>query len=944
MISNNSIKRIDSQEFEALLTSASVENHADQNAIPAQRLVVLCANNRQARFLKHKQCLKQQHSSVAVHAFDSWLEQLWLNAQQSQPERYRQTLIPAQYSSAIWATLVDQHQSQLPALVNRPGLAAALEKSWRLLRTYALDVTSSSADEAYASHQEYHLLLHLGELYQQRLDDLDCVDKQQAANLLAKYPLESEQRPLALLYGFADLSPLQVALLNAYFDEYRMVNLPDLNKYCVVQRCSSDGDELERAASWAKQRVQAHPGANIAIVVPDLHTRKTQISTEFDRYFNCSAYLHSDVDQHSDFFDISASTALGEHKLVADMVELISLGSRSIDKQQLATLLQSGYWGQSYNAARAVLMRWLNQSNTPECQLGDLLEQLHRASARALATGDKPDHAELHSDSSAETIQRYRQSIDELESQLLCMANFSRQRHSQTLSSWLELMLKQLSALGWPGARALGSSDYQILQALLKQLKAMQRCDAIRAIPLSFTQFLSQLKLWLAQSPLQIEVKHPRVRVLGLMEAVGLEFDYCRVLGVSDSALPQSVAPDPFIPLELQKQMHMPRASAERELSYARELLSGLRQCSEQLVFSYADQIDGNAQQASPLLNELVSDAALDANDIGDETGQSSRMHSPINSWVQQAASLRRFDSVATGLAPPLKPGAALPGGSSLLALQWTNPLYSFFRYGLNIDVEQIAELGFSPAQRGSALHNALAQIFKHKSDNIAIASWRQQASYRDELNELVQLSVDAEKHPARPLAELLVHFEVNYLSCAIDHFLQAELERKQAFCVEATEACYELMILGHRLRLRLDRLDEVQGQALILDYKTGKTSLSAALKKDISDFQLALYSMCLADKKLAGLAYITIKEQQSSYNGIVDEQSDIDISGVKSLAKQRLPHCSSWPEQLAHWRDCVERTASEYIHGKADYHLRNPSQLRFYRDYELAVREEERR
>src|SRR5690606_20962719 len=96
---------------------------------------------------------------------------------------------------------------------------------------------------------------------------------------------------------------------------------------------------------------------------------------------------------------------------------------------------------------------------------------------------------------------------------------------------------------------------------------------------------------------------------------------------------------------------------------------------------------------------------------------------------------------------------------------------------------------------------------------------------------------------------------------------LQALLERWSAleaarspFAVQALEHEVSVTAGGIRLRLRLDRVDRVDGALVVLDYKTGAVRPQRLLDERLTEPQLPLYAM--ADEAIRAVLFVELADE----------------------------------------------------------------------------------
>ena len=162
-------------------------------------------------------------------------------------------------------------------------------------------------------------------------------------------------------------------------------------------------------------------------------------------------------------------------------------------------------------------------------------------------------------------------------------------------------------------------------------------------------------------APFQPERGEPGVFVLDALESPGLWFDSLWIAGLTAAAWPQPTAVDPWLPIEIQRQLAMPGVTAEDRVAEARQVFEQWQRSCALLVFSWPCSENDTAVDASVVLPDC---AALPAPAV-----------LPRREELLFAA--RRLEVHAADPAPARVPGPAA-GGARLLELQARCPFRAF--------------------------------------------------------------------------------------------------------------------------------------------------------------------------------------------------------------------------------------------------------------------------
>ena len=146
-------------------------------------------------------------------------------------------------------------------------------------------------------------------------------------------------------------------------------------------------------------------------------------------------------------------------------------------------------------------------------------------------------------------------------------------------------------------------------------------------------------------------------------------------------------------------------------------------------------------------------------------------------------------------------------------------------------------------------------------------------------------------------------------------------------FEVAATEAEEKISIAGLDLQLRLDRIDRLADESLlVIDYKTGDVSPKLWELPRPDDVQLPLYAGFALDRmteQLGGLVFAKVRTGDSAgFAGRVRTAvSTLKSDLHRSTGLVQNPLTS---DDLAAWRAYIDRMARDFLAGRADVNPRD--------------------
>ena len=158
---------------------------------------------------------------------------------------------------------------------------------------------------------------------------------------------------------------------------------------------------------------------------------------------------------------------------------------------------------------------------------------------------------------------------------------------------------------------------------------------------------------------------------------------------------------------------------------------------------------------------------------------------------------------------------------------------------------------------------------------------------------------------------------------------LWIKIEKARApFEVVATEKALVVNIAGLPLRVRIDRIDRLNDDSLMLiDYKTGFCSTAKWQGERLEEPQLPLYSITMAgiegmveesaQGNIQTLAFARINIDQQGFVGISAEEGV--APGIYSIEKSRGWDANlSWSDINNQWQQALESLVTEFSEGLA--------------------------
>jgi probable DNA repair protein len=862
--------------------------------------LVLTVNKRLAGYLHGRYADLQQQpvwETPQILSFNAWLLSLHEQLVTTGVEQRR--LLSPNQETLLWEQIADDWNNSATVdnrLLRPSSAASSAADAWRLMYDWRID-RQQIVD--YPSRESSLLAGWI-----ERFDELCENNGWLPATLLGEIVRQHiDNGSIAIperlfLAGFDELTPLQSELLeslaNAGCDIAELHTQQDGTDVGVVG-CHDNREEIRRAAAWARDRLLADPDSRIGIVVTQLN----RLRSDIDRCFNATLHPEQQVqacDGVSEVFNISLGTPLANEPMVQDALLFLGLLVHGrIPLHRIGQLLRSRFLGdyETEWSCRALLDQRLREGEPPEIPLGRLLRALESGAGKPTACCKG-----LH---------------DRLENAIARLQEAEEERQPD----WPAIIASLLETAGWPGQRGLNSREYQCREHVIAVLEELGSLDPLEKTA-GYTETLHRLNRLLQQSLFQPQgAGETPIQVVGPLEAAGHAFDALWIMNMDDENWPSKAEPNPLIPVPIQRAAGLPHASAERETRFAEAVTRRLLQSAPEVIFSYPKMDAERELRPSPLIG-------------GYPAAESAP---PGKSFSQAALCTADLENVPDGNAPPVTPESIPGGGTRLIGDQAACPFRAFANHRLGTSKLEEAELGFDARARGTLLHRCLEGFWRAVGDSETLHVMS--TAKRGELIADCVERVFEKNWRDTGLETAYLGLEKSRVTLLMTRWIEKIELQRAAFRVVGTETEIELALEGLPLRLRADRIDELEdGRRIVIDYKSGKNFRPDWETERLQEPQLPLYTLA-GEAKTAGALLAFINGKEIKLNGLVEEKGLLPVH-YKAVYK------GDWEALLADWKTWLHKLAGEVMQGRADIDPVDPKKSCKYCDLKPLCRIEE--
>lgn len=816
-------------------------------------MLILTPNRRLAAFSQTQYNQQQLAANnpcwemVEIYSIEAWLLELWQLSLDNNYSLYRPILTKTQ-QQLLFERIIQQNSATSELLRIKETAQNAL-KAWGFLQQWQVDRDKLAAYAKFAP--DIAVFCSWLQTYCQWLDKNEYYDSHMIVDhLIVASDLFHQKLPTTIcLRGFNELTP-QYATFFAKLKTYNINIIEDqlTTESAKVIRAgfSNVTTELQSAATWAMESLQVKPEQNIAVVIPELERLRAQVHNIFGAILP-KAWLN-----------ISAPLALSSYTLIQTALLILQLSKYTVNFSDISILLRSPYVGNfmQESSLRASLDRKLRELVEEKLTWHTLLKFLQ----------DEDIVFKQYTTDFCEKLDKV--------------------RGNHAAAYWATVMQDLLYCWQWPGDRALNVEELDLLSCWRELLD--QYCQLSLIIgEHSFAQALQVLQRLANDTPfLAAETGLTKLHVLGLLESEGLVFDQLWVCGMTRDSWPATANPNPFIPLELQRQYDLPHSSAQRELTVTKKYTANLQKGGkQQVIFSYPMYIDDHSVAPSNLIMHL-SEENIALN---------------IANKHSMPLALEYLQDCTT---PTLQSNYVI-NGINTLKLQAQCPFKANAEARLLAKPLVIPQLILTPAERGSLVHEVLESFWQE------CGSYAQLVAYLPDqleslLNEIIKqiLSAWLSKRPLT-LTSNYAALEAQRLYTLIINWLAYEATRLP-FTVYKLEQKFAIKIDTLQFNIRIDRIDRiVPDQYIVIDYKTGAVNTSSWFSEPIYEPQLPIYATYIPEQ-IAAVAFAHLQAQEVKFSG-VGGQDDL-LPNVKTI--------DDWEATKSKWRTILENMARSFSAG----------------------------
>lgn len=588
--------------------------------------------------------------SRPIASWPNWLVSCWDRAQSSGVADQNRLLLSTSQTDRLWQQVIDSSPAG-QTLISSRGISAWARAARRSLFEYGL---SERPLHGVDWQNDAAAFLEWNGRFGKKLAENGWVDPDSLLHEINRLPAAAIGQDLMLLDP-ATATPASERLFSAWRAAGFHVDAiaPDDHNAILEARIAADPRaELEIAARWAAMRLSANPGSRLAVVMPDLEARYSEIECVFNEHIG------------PDHVRSSAGPGIADIGIFGAAMTAIELLSGSGDFETLSRWLRSPFFSSddpNRDRQAALLEIALRSDPRSQQQFGQSWQQ---AGLRDTFKRFLPD-----------TAKRIDRALKRLP-------------RRATATGWTTVWQSCLEILAWRGFETpladfvqaswdRGWAEFSGLTAIDGAIGVQSSVDSLRRV-------LSTQSIY---RPMPLS----GIQLLSNIPQIGPGFDGAWVGGCTDESLSDLGGANPLLPWSLQAGHRMPGASPDLELEAAQNSLQRLCCRVPEIVFSCPARVVDQPLLPSVLIKDWqpAEEVAADG-----QTPTAGRIRT------------RSWESLPDRPLPLA--GTVIRGGTRTLDLQAASPIKAFCVSRLGAEALEIPARGIDPRLKGMLIHRAL--------------------------------------------------------------------------------------------------------------------------------------------------------------------------------------------------------------------------------------------
>ena len=829
-----------------------------------QKPIYLCRNSKEAfKLSKH---FDSKEKVLALHDFINNLFKKHANIYMP----YR--ILNGIEEKLLWESSIKQYKKSFFDLSNIENLSETAIQANRLIDQFNISENTLKSEERSEEHTFFNAWRLIFKKY--------CSDKNVITfNNLLKITEEhikngdiSIEHPLHFV-NFEFIAPIEESFIEACKTQVdiEFFKASQTTPYIESRVFLNEEHECMQIVEWCKTQIENNK--KILIVTPQLDQIIDRLTSMLDKTFHPETFTPS-LSQEKRIYQFSLNTPLFHLSMVYLNFKLIEVAARGTSKiNELKNILSHSGWSESKELCRRYrLINYLERKRRGNISIKDLIEM-------------------------SELIEDLNDEIPYLKTHLnQIYASHHEWRIKRNPSGWIkafDMYLKNIQSSLLNPKDAFEESIYEVWNKTNETIASLDNLMG----EISIQEMLDVLQYYLKKTTHQHQHQgNFKIDILGFHESVYEKYDATWIMNLNEHHWPIPHQYNPFIPIKIQHDRHI--STHEKRHLNASKILDKFIHTSPFVTLSYAKKMGEEEIFPSPTLYSFVSSKLLEDTNF---KYKKNKLNHEFIEYIEDNTSNK------------IEVQKTVKSGIKLLEAQSICPAWAFYEFRLGAkQIEDEDEENLTTRLRGNLFHKTLEEFWtEYKSSSLVSALNEKELSKKIQEITHKNISIERKNYP-RILSEFFNIEEMRLISY-LEKWIHHELKRGD-FEVKETEKNIPIHLGCLNFNIKIDRIDEVNQNNIVIDYKSGTTkTLNEWFLNAYGELQMPFYALFASNKPIDAIAIGLINAAKPQWIGI-GRDKDL-LQGIKDSTATQY---QSWDDLIGFWKCRIDDAIKSYESGNA--------------------------
>jgi len=829
-----------------------------------QKPIYLCRNSKEA--YKLSQHFDSKEKVCALHDFINSLFKKHPNIKMP----YR--VLNGIEEKLLWESSIKQYKKSFFDLSNIENLSETAMQANRLIDQFNISENTLKSEE----RSEEHAFFNAWRL----LFKKNCSDKNVITfNNLLKICEEhirngdiSIGHPICF-FNFELTTPIEDSFIKACKTQVdiELFKAPQIEPYIESRVFLNEEHECMQIVEWCKTQIENNK--KILIVTPQLDQIIDRLTSMLDKTFHPETFTPS-LSQQKRIYQFSLNTPLFHLSMVYLNLMLIELAARGNSKiNELKNILRHNGWSDSKElCGRYKLINYLERKRRGNISIKDLIEM----SELIVDLNDEIPNLKTH--------------LNQIH------ASHHEWRIKRNPSGWIKVFDIYLRNIQSSLLNPKNAFEESIYEAWNKTNETIASLDNMMG-DISIQEMLDIFQYYLKKTTHQHEHQgNFKIDILGFHETTYENYDATWIMNLNEHLWPAPHQYNPFIPIKIQHDRHI-NTHEKRHLN-ASKILEKFTHTSPFVTLSYAKKIGEEEIFPSPTLHDFISSKLLE--DMNYKFKKNEFNQKDIE-YIEDSTS-SKIEVLQT-----------IKSGIKLLEAQSICPAWAFYEFRLGAkQIEDEDEENLTTRLRGNLFHKTLEEFWtEYKSSSQVNALNKKELSKK--IQEIAHKNISIEKKNYPRILSEFFNIEEMRLVSYLEKWIRHELKRGD-FEIKETEKNISIQLGCLGFNIKIDRIDEVNQNNIVIDYKSGTTkTLNEWFLNAYGELQMPFYALFASNKPIDAIAIGVINSPKPQWIGI-GRDKDL-LQGIKDSSATKY---QSWDDLISFWKCRIDNAIKSYESGNA--------------------------